>query len=314
MRGNPEEAGDIKRGQGQVIATQGGMMLRTKRLWIGMLAAAGVLVAGSAFAEEKAAAKPAAKTPAKKAAASADEVAVMETSKGRMVIEFWPKDAPKTVANFKKLARSGFYNGTGFHRIIAGFMVQGGDPKSKNPKAPDLGTGGPGWTIPDEFNDHKHVKGVLSMAHTSEPNSGGSQFFLMHGTAGFLDRKYSAFGHVIEGMDVVDKIASVKTGPNPMMPNETSKPLEWVTIKSVKIMPRTAALAQSTAGEKAAAAKAAGQAKAAEAKSAPAAAVPETKPAASAEAKPAETPASDKASETAKGAAGGAAADSAKTN
>ena len=269
-----------------------------------MLAAAGVLVAGSAFAEEKAVAeKPAAKPAAKKA--SADEVAVMETSKGRMVIEFWSKDAPKTVANFKKLARSGFYNGTGFHRIIPGFMVQGGDPKSKNPKAPDLGTGGPGWTIPDEFNDHKHVKGVLSMAHTSEPNSGGSQFFLMHGTAAFLDRKYSAFGHVIEGMDVVDKIASVKTGPNPLMPNENSKPLEWVSIKSVKILPRTAALAQAAAGEKAAAAKDAGQAKAAEAKAAAAKApeTAETKPAA-----PAATPASGNASETATGAP----ADSAK--
>lgn len=263
-------------------------MSGTRRMWIGMLAAAGVLVAGSAFAEEKAVAEKSAAKPAAKKA-SADEVAVMETSKGRMVIEFWSKDAPKTVANFKKLARSGFYNGTGFHRIIPGFMVQGGDPKSKNPKAPDLGTGGPGWTIPDEFNDHKHVKGVLSMAHTSEPNSGGSQFFLMHGTAAFLDRKYSAFGHVIEGMDVVDKIAGVKTGPNPLMPNENSKPLEWVSIKSVKILPRTAALAQAAAGEKAAAAKDAGQAKAAEAKAAAA-------------------PASGNASETATGAP----ADSAK--
>jgi peptidyl-prolyl cis-trans isomerase B (cyclophilin B) len=193
---------------------------------------------------------------------SPDDVAVMETSKGRMVIEFWPKEAPKTVANFKKLARSGFYNGTGFHRIIAGFMVQGGDPKSKNPKAPDLGTGGPGWNIPDEFNDHKHVKGVLSMAHTAEPNSGGSQFFLMHGSAPFLDHKYSAFGHVIEGMDVVDAIANVRTGPNPSMPGENSKPLEWVTVKSVKVLPRAVAMG----GGAAAAAKAAGQEKAAAAK------------------------------------------------
>lgn len=275
-------------------------MFGTKRLWVAMLAATGVLAAGSAFAEEKAAAKPAAAKPAaKKSAATADEVAVMETSKGRMVIEFWPKDAPKTVANFKKLARSGFYNGTGFHRIIPGFMVQGGDPKSKNPKAPDLGTGGPGWTIPDEFNAHKHEKGVLSMAHTSEPNSGGSQFFLMHGNAPFLDRKYTAFGHVIEGMDVVDKIAAVKTGPNPMMANENSKPLEWVTVKSVKILPRAAVVAKAEAAEKAAAAKEAGQAKAAEAKAAA-----ETKPAAAADAKPADAPPS--------GAAGGAAADSAK--
>jgi len=215
-------------------------MFGMKRLWIGAVASVGILAAGSAFAAAAAKGKAAVKS-------SPDEVAVMETSKGRMVIEFWPKDAPKTVANFKKLARSGFYNGTGFHRIIAGFMVQGGDPKSKNPKAPDLGTGGPGWTIPDEFNKHPHVKGVLSMAHTAEPNSGGSQFFLMHGTAAFLDGKYTAFGHVIEGMDVVDKIASVKTGPNPSMPGENSKPLEWVTLKSVKILPRAAAWGQSTA-------------------------------------------------------------------
>lgn len=232
-------------------------MFGTTKLWIGAVAAIGILAAGSAFAAGAAKGKAAAKS-----VGSPDDVAVMETSKGRMVIEFWPKDAPKTVANFKKLARSGFYNGTGFHRIIAGFMVQGGDPKSKNPKAPDLGTGGPGWTIPDEFNDHKHEKGVLSMAHTAEPNSGGSQFFLMHGAAPFLDHKYSAFGHVVEGMDVVDAIANVKTGPNPSMPGENSKPLEWVTVKSVKIVPRAVAMG----GEKAATAKAAGMEKAAAAK------------------------------------------------
>jgi peptidyl-prolyl cis-trans isomerase B (cyclophilin B) len=227
--------------------------------WIATAAVIGILVAGSAFAAGAAKGKAAAKS-----VGSPDDVAVMETSKGRMVIEFWPKDAPKTVANFKKLARSGFYNGTGFHRIIAGFMVQGGDPKSKNPKAPDLGTGGPGWTIPDEFNNHKHEKGVLSMAHTAEPNSGGSQFFLMHGAAPFLDHKYTAFGHVIEGMDVVDAIANVRTAPNPMMPGENSKPLEWVTIKSVKIVPRAVAMGggakAAVATEKAASAKAAGKA------------------------------------------------------
>jgi len=201
-----------------------------------MAAAVGVLVTGSAFAAAAAPAKAGAK-------AGGDQVAVFETSKGRMVVEFWDKDAPKTVANFKKLARSGFYNGTGFHRIMSGFMIQGGDPGSKNPKAQDLGGGGPGWTIPDEFNAHKHVKGVLSMAHTGEPNSGGSQFFIMHGDAPGLDGKYAAFGHVIQGMDVVDAIASVKVARNPMMPgNEMSKPLEWVTLKSVKIVPKSVAM------------------------------------------------------------------------
>ena len=175
---------------------------------------------------------------------TADEVAVLETTKGRMVIEFWDKEAPKTVANFKKLARQGYFDGTGFHRIIKGFMIQGGDPKSKNPKAPDLGTGDPGYKIQDEFNSHKHVPGVISMANSGTPNSAGSQFFLMHGAAPFLDGKYTAFGHVIDGMPVLNEIANTPVGPNPMMGGEQSKPLEWTTLKSVKIMAKTAALAK----------------------------------------------------------------------
>ena len=178
---------------------------------------------------------------------TADEVAVLETTKGRMVIEFWDKEAPKTVANFKKLARQGYFDGTGFHRIIKGFMIQGGDPKSKNPKAPDLGTGDPGYKIQDEFNSHKHVPGVISMANSGTPNSAGSQFFLMHGAAPFLDGKYTAFGHVIDGMSVLNDIANTPVGPNQMMGGEQSKPLEWTTLKSVKIMARTAALAKAPA-------------------------------------------------------------------
>ena len=215
-----------------------------------LVATLGVFVAGAAGAadtmtkapEAKQAAKPA---PTMKAKASkpADEVAVIETSKGRMVVEFWEKDAPQTVANFKKLARQGYYDGTGFHRIIKNFMIQGGDPKSKNANAPDLGTGGPGYTIKDEFNTHPHVKGVLSMANTGTPNSAGSQFFIMHGTAPTLDGHYTAFGHVTVGMDVVDKIANSPTGPNPSMPGENSKPMEWTTLKSMKIMSKSAALA-----------------------------------------------------------------------
>jgi len=203
--------------------------------------ALGALVSGSAWgAEVPKEAKPAAK-------ASANEVAVLETSKGRMVVEFWDKEAPQTVANFKKLARQGFYDGTGFHRIIKGFMIQGGDPKSKNPNAPDLGTGGPGYTINDEFNAHKHVKGVLSMANTGTPNSAGSQFFVMHGTASSLDGHYTAFGHLISGMDVLEKIANSPTVANPSMPGETSKPSDWTVLKSVKIVPRASALAGSPA-------------------------------------------------------------------
>jgi len=223
-------------------------------------AALSMLVAGAAFADD-AMSKPAAK-PAKPAGKAmkatpkaADEVAVLETSKGRMVAEFWEKDAPQTVANFKKLARQGFYDGTGFHRIIKGFMIQGGDPKSKSPTASDLGTGGPGYTINDEFNDHAHVKGVLSMANVGQPNSAGSQFFIMHGTAPSLDHHYTGFGHLIAGMDVLDKIASSPTGPNPSMPGENSKPMDWTTLKSVKIMSKAAYMASNGAGKKAEAMK-----------------------------------------------------------
>jgi|GEM_PF-179190 len=213
-------------------------------------AALSMLVAGAAFADDAMSkstaakpAKPAAKAMKATPKAASDEVAVMETSKGRMVAEFWDKEAPQTVANFKKLARQGFYDGTGFHRIIKGFMIQGGDPKSKNPAASDLGTGGPGYTINDEFNDHAHVKGVLSMANVGQPNSAGSQFFIMHGTAPSLDHHYTGFGHLIAGMDVLDKIASSPTGPNPSMPGENSKPMEWTTLKSVKIMSKAAYMA-----------------------------------------------------------------------
>jgi peptidyl-prolyl cis-trans isomerase B (cyclophilin B) len=231
---------------------------------MGLAVATGMLVASFAWAEDPAAAGKTTATkeaaPAKETAtakpatptATADEVAVMETSKGRMVIEFWDKDAPQTVANFKKLARQGFYDGTGFHRIIKGFMIQGGDPKSKNPKAPDLGTGDPGYKIKDEFNAHKHVAGVISMANSGTPNSAGSQFFLMHGPASFLDGKYTAFGHVIDGMSVLNEIALTPVGPNPMMGGEQSKPLEWTTLKSVKIMPRAQAMTKTTAEKPAA--------------------------------------------------------------
>ncbi len=240
-------------------------MLHASVRTMGLAVATGMLVASFAWAEDPAAAGKTTATkeaaPAKEAAtakpatptATADEVAVMETSKGRMVIEFWDKDAPQTVANFKKLARQGFFDGTGFHRIIKGFMIQGGDPKSKNPKAPDLGTGDPGYKIKDEFNSHKHVAGVISMANSGTPNSAGSQFFLMHGPASFLDGKYTAFGHVIDGMSVLNEIALTPVGPNPMMGGEQSKPLEWTTLKTVKIMPRAQAMTKTTAEKPAAA-------------------------------------------------------------
>lgn len=251
---------------------------------VGMMAA-GFLFAGAAQAADPPAgtAKAAPKAPNAQAAtgqagSAADEVAVMETTKGRMVVEFWPKEAPATVSNFKKLARQGFFDGTGFHRIIKGFMIQGGDPKSKNPKAPDLGTGDPGYKIKDEFNTHRHEKGVLSMANSGTPNSAGSQFFIMHGMASHLDGHYTAFGHLIEGMDVLDLIANTPVGANAGMGGEMSKPLEWTTLKSVRIMPRAAYLAKKEEAAAAAnAAKAADAAKMEAAKAAAATSVDESK-------------------------------------
>jgi cyclophilin family peptidyl-prolyl cis-trans isomerase len=127
-------------------------------------------------------------------------VAVIDMGKGgRIVFEFYPKDAPISVDNFIKLANKGFYNGLKFHRVIPGFMAQGGDPQGD-------GMGGPGYTIKDEFNSRKHIKGTVAMARTSEPNSAGSQFYICFDPQPHLDGKYTVFGQVIDGMDVVDGI------------------------------------------------------------------------------------------------------------
>jgi peptidyl-prolyl cis-trans isomerase B (cyclophilin B) len=170
------------------------------------------------------------------AKSSGDDVAVISTTDGTMVIAFWPKEAPNTVANFEKLARQGFYDGTCFHRIIKGFMVQGGDPLTKDPNQQDAwGTGGPGYSINAEFNDHSHQYGVISMARSSDPNSAGSQFFIVDGNASFLDHQYTAFGHLIRGNDVLDKIANTPVGPS--NGGENSKPLSRVEVTSIKIVP-----------------------------------------------------------------------------
>ena len=164
------------------------------------------------------------------------EVAVLKTSAGEMVVEFWPEVAPKTVENFKKLARKGFYDGTAFHRIIKGFMIQGGDPNTKDLTNESMyGTGGPGYKIPAEFNERPHVRGVLSMARSADPNSGGSQFFICLGTASSLDRQYTAFGKLIKGLDVLDKIGD--TPVERSASGETSKPTSRVALESVKIVP-----------------------------------------------------------------------------
>ncbi len=147
--------------------------------------------------------------------------AVIETKLGEIEIEFLSDKAPGHVKNFQDLARKGFYDGTTFHRVIPGFMIQGGDPNTKDPKAPRArhGTGGPGYTIKAEFNDTSHKRGVVSMARAQDPNSAGSQFFICVADSTFLDRQYSAFGRVVRGMEVADKIVSAPRDRNDN-PNE----------------------------------------------------------------------------------------------
>jgi peptidyl-prolyl cis-trans isomerase B (cyclophilin B) len=153
-----------------------------------------------------------------------------------MVVEFWPDVAPLTVANFKKLANSGFYDGTAFHRIVKGFMIQGGDPLTKDPSKEDQwGTGGPGHKVKAEFNEKPHVRGVLSMARSQNPDSAGSQFFVCLADARFLDKQYTAFGKLILGDDVLAKIGDTPTTANNS--GERSKPLSRIGVESVKIVP-----------------------------------------------------------------------------
>ncbi len=173
-----------------------------------------------------------------------NEIAVINTTDGELVIEFWPDVAPETVANFKKLARKGFYDGTCFHRIIKGFMIQGGDPLSKDPgKESEWGTGGPGYAVKAEFNNRPHEFGVISMARSSDPNSAGSQFFICDAAPDnpgmqYLNGKYTAFGKLIKGDDALRKIADTPVAPGAS--GEMSKPQKRVDVISVKIVPRDA--------------------------------------------------------------------------
>ena len=156
-------------------------------------------------------------------------IVTFEMENGKMFkAELYPEKAPNTVNNFLSLVKKGFYNGLIFHRVIEGYMIQGGDPEGK-------GTGGPGYHIRGEFsqngfkqNDIKHERGVLSMARAMAPDSAGSQFFVMHQNADYLDGQYAGFGAVVEGMDVVDAIAAVETDAN-------DRPLVNVVIKSIRI-------------------------------------------------------------------------------
>jgi peptidyl-prolyl cis-trans isomerase B (cyclophilin B) len=172
----------------------------------------------------------------KEAFMSTNEVAVIKTTAGEMVAEFWPDVAPSTVENFKTLARKGFYDGQAFHRIVKGFMIQGGDPLTKDPaKEAMWGTGDPGYKIKAEFNERPHVRGVLSMARSQDPDSAGSQFFVCLEAAPFLDRQYTGFGKLIKGEDVLLKIGETPVAPSPS--GERSKPLTRVGIESIKIVP-----------------------------------------------------------------------------
>ena len=197
-----------------------------KKLLFNTLAIIAALSFQAQAADEK-------KEEAKPAAAVAEEVAVIKTNMGEMVLEFWPDVAPKHVENFKTLAKKGFYDGTCFHRVIKGFMIQGGDPLTKDEaNAGRWGTGDPGYKIKAEFNAKSHVRGVLSAARSNDPDSAGSQFFICHDKATFLDGKYTAYGKLIKGDEVLEKINTTETGAN-------DRPAKRMNVESVKIVSRS---------------------------------------------------------------------------
>ena len=188
-----------------------------------------------------------------------NDVAVITTSYGDMVIEFYSEVAPMHVESFITLAKENYFDGTTFHRVIPGFVIQGGDPNSKDDDRMNDGTGGragkyfgigrendpSSWTIPAEFNDSLHIKGTLSMARSQNPNSGSSQFFICHAPTPQLNGKYTVFGQVIKGLDVIDKIVNVDR-PNKDNPSyggpDGDNPFEKVTM-TVKIMKQSQAIA-----------------------------------------------------------------------
>ena len=157
-----------------------------------------------------------------------NDVAVISTNFGDMIVEFYPDIAPMHVDSFVALVNEEYFDGTTFHRVIPGFMIQGGDPNSRNENKATHGTGGRAgkffgigneedpstWLIPQEFNDTPHVKGILSMARTNDPNSASSQFFICHDNASFLDNNYTVFGKVVEGLDIIDEIVNVAKDQN----------------------------------------------------------------------------------------------------
>lgn len=197
----------------------------------------------------KPATKPAAKPKAAVAKTPADSVAVLQTKLGKIVIKFFPEKAPNHVKNFQALVKSGFYNGTKFHRAVPGFMIQGGDPNTKKGDKSIWGQGGhevngKEVTVNAEFNDIHHARGIVSMARSQDPNSASSQFFICVADAGFLDGKYTVFGEVIEGMDVVDKIVGAPKDPQGPDNPEGSRPASPVAIDKAVLEPAPAAAAK----------------------------------------------------------------------
>jgi peptidyl-prolyl cis-trans isomerase B (cyclophilin B) len=163
--------------------------------------------------------------------------AALVTDKGTMVVTFFPEQAPQHVRSFLNLAQSGFYDGIAFHRIVRNFMVQTGCPHSKDGAEGQPGTGGPGYQVPAEFNDIPHTRGILSMARSRDPNSAGSQFFIVHGAhADFLDGQYTVFGKVEDGLDVLDEIASIDCDFGPG--GERSLPKQRVEIQRIELRER----------------------------------------------------------------------------
>ena len=155
--------------------------------------------------------------------------ATIETNFGIIVLELFPNIAQETVRNFITLAKKNFYDGTLFHRVIPGFMIQGGDPNTKKPDKSKWGMGGPGYTIKAEFNSRSHLRGIVSMARAADPNSAGSQFFIVTTDSTFLDKQYTVFGQVLEGMNIADKIVSLPRDKNDC-PNQEAKILH-VTVE-----------------------------------------------------------------------------------
>jgi peptidyl-prolyl cis-trans isomerase B (cyclophilin B) len=153
-----------------------------------------------------------------------ETTAIIETKFGNIELNFFPDVAPEHVNNFIELAKKGFYDGTTFHRVIPGFMIQGGDPNSKDADKSKHGMGGPGHTIKAEFNEKPHKRGALSMARSAHPDSAGSQFFICVADANFLDRQYSVFGEVVSGLEAVDAIVSQPRDGN-------DNPLERIEMK-----------------------------------------------------------------------------------